>query len=618
MARHAVACGKVVRRGTDRFDAHPGDFIAPSKVGTASGRTGLVPAIEPRVVAPRRQPGPAPELARALMGSTRRPHAVLHHRPVETIHFVLVLLLVTAVGGALARFTPIGLPIFLVIVGGVASLLPGLDQVSLDPEIFLLLFIPPLLFADARVLPRRDLIRVLRPVLLLAIGLVVLTVVVVGYVIHWLVPAVPLAVAFTLGAIVTPTDAVATVATTAGLPLPQRVTHIVNAESLLNDATGLVAFKLAVAAAAAADAVTGRTVLVDFLLLSGGGVAVGVAVERVGRLLRERLVRIGVDDPALQTLLALLIPYAAYLGAEALHVSGVLAVVLAGLFAGGKEIEGLSPEGRRHAREVWRMISWVLNGLVFVLLGLQLRHMLVAVEHHDPWWLAGLALALWLLLTVLRLAWVWVSAHTRFKLHWGWAGPKEGPDPRRMLLVGWAAVRGSVTLATALSVPLVTASGAPFPQRELVIFLAASMIVLTLLLNGIPLPWLIRRLRAPSEAEGLPEENAARAELARAGLRAAQARLQTLEDPRERSFVEALAQRYRNRIALHEGDPELAGYKAARIAVARAQRLEGIRAERERLLELHAADRINDETLRVIEEELDERESLSSTDPLRG
>jgi hypothetical protein len=153
------------------------------------------------------------------------------------IELALVLLLITAVGGALVRFTPIGLPIFLVIVGAAASLLPGLDRVAVDPDVFLLLFIPLLLFADARVLPRRDLLQVLRPVLLLALGLVMLTVVSVGYFLHWLVPAMPLAVAFTLGAIVSPTDAVATVATTAGLPLPHRVANVVNAESLLNDAT---------------------------------------------------------------------------------------------------------------------------------------------------------------------------------------------------------------------------------------------------------------------------------------------------------------------------------------------------------------------------------------------
>ena len=199
----------------------------------------------------------------------------------HTIELTIVLLILTGLGGALVRWARMGLPIFLVVIGAAASLLPGLDRVSIDPQLFLLLFIPPLLFADARVLPRRDLLQVLRPVLLLALGLVVLTVVVVGYTLHWLVPSMPLAVAFTLGAIVTPTDAVATVATTHGLPLPNRVAHIINAESLLNDATGLVVFKLAVAMAAAAGAAgfTTLDVATDFVVLSGGRVCVGVVVS---------------------------------------------------------------------------------------------------------------------------------------------------------------------------------------------------------------------------------------------------------------------------------------------------------------------------------------------------
>ena len=532
-----------------------------------------------------------------------------------TIELALVLLLVTALGGALVRWVRIGLPIFLVIVGAAASLLPGLDRLSIDPEVFLLLFIPPLLFADARSLPRRDLIRVLQPVLLLALGLVVLTVLVVGYVMHWLVPAMPLAVAFTLGAIVTPTDAVATVATTAGLPLPHRVAHIINAESLLNDATGLVAFKLAVAAAAAAASVTGTDVAINFVVLSGGGVAVGLVVEWLGRQLRERLIDAGADDPVLQTLLAVLIPYAAYLAAEALHVSGVLAVVIAGLWAGGKEVRGLSAEGRRHAREVWRMIGYVFNGLVFVLLGLQLRHMMAAVAHHEVHWLAFLAFTLWLVVMLLRLAWVWASAHVRFLLHWGWAGPSGGPDPRRMFLVGWAAVRGSITLATALSLPLLTQSGTAFAQRELVVFLAATTIMLTLALNGIPLPWLIRKLHPPSDAVGLPEENAARVELARAGIAAV---TPALSDPRTRRYAEDLIHRYEGKIALRESAPGVAEDKAARIARARHLRLVGIQAERECLYRLHAKNAINDETLLTIEQELDEREMLSTVSPLRG
>ena len=536
----------------------------------------------------------------------------------QTVEISLLLLLIVAVGGALVRWTHMGLPIFLVVTGGVASFLPGLDRISVDPSLFLLLFIPPLLYADARSLPRRDLLRVLQPVLLLALGLVVLTVVVVGYTLHWLVPSMPLAVAFTLGAIVTPTDAVATVATTAGLPLPRRVSNTINAESLLNDATGLVAFKLAVAAAAAAGATSAGEVTQSFLLLSGGGVAVGVLVSWLGRGLCERLIKLGVDDPSLQTLLSLLTPYAAYLAAEALHVSGVLAAVLAGLWAGGREVKGLSPAGRRHAREVWRMIAYLFNGLVFVLLGLQLRSMLSSVGHFDPWWLAGLAVGLWALLMALRFGWVWASAHVRFRMQWGWAGPRGGPQPQRMFLISWAAVRGSITLATALSVPLLTATGEPFPQRDLVVFLAAATIIITLLLNGIPLPWLIRKLHASSEAVGMPEENRARGEVARAGIAAIAPLVTQAANPGTRAFAEQLIHRYEGKIALREADAATADAKARRISAARKLRLTGIQAERECLYRLHAQADINDETLLLIEEELDERELLSSAEPLRG
>jgi CPA1 family monovalent cation:H+ antiporter len=313
-----------------------------------------------------------------------------------------------------------------------------------------------------------------------------------------------------------------------------------------------------------------------------------------------------------------LIPYAAYLAAEALHVSGVLAVVIAGLWAGGKEVQGLSADGRRHSREVWRMIAYVFNGLVFVLLGLQLRHMLSAVAHFDATWLAFMAVSLWVVLMALRIGWVWASAHVRFRMNWGWAGQKSGPDWRRMFLVGWAAVRGSITLATALSVPLLTTAGTPFPERELVVFLAAATIVLTLALNGIPLPWLIRRLHAPSEAVGEPEENAARSEIARAGAAAVQPALQTLSDPNQRAFAEQLIHRYEGKIALREAAPDTAATKAEHIAYARHLRLTGIAAERETLYELHVDNAINDETLRIIEEELDARELISSASPLRG
>ncbi|RDE50058.1 MAG: Na+/H+ antiporter [Candidatus Accumulibacter meliphilus] len=533
------------------------------------------------------------------------------------IELSLLLLLAIAVGGALVHWTPLPLPILLVVVGVVASFLPGLGSVEVDPELFLLLFIPPILFADAWVLPRRDFVHTLKPVLLLALGLVVLTVVVVGYVMHWLIPAMPLAVAFTLGAIVSPTDAVATVATTQLLPLPARIVHIVNAESLLNDASGLVAFKLAVAAAAT-GLFSSTAVAGNFVHLAGGGIIIGIAVEWVGRELRQRLIRLHAGDPVLQTLLTVLIPYGAYLAAEALHVSGILAVVAAGLWASGQEVKGLTADARQHAREVWRMLSYVLNGTVFVLLGLQLRRMLSGVEEFAALDLMLYALLLWVLLMVLRIAWVWASAHLRFRLRWGWTGGEAGPDPKRLLLISWAAVRGSITLATALSIPTVVAAGTPFPERDLVVFLAAATIILTLAFNGVPLPWLIRKLALDSDADNPNEERKARAEIARAALAAVGEVASDLTDAEDIAFVEQLLGRYRGKLELHEGDPGHASLRATHIGLRRRLRLAAIAAERQRLRELRAANVINDETQRVIEEELDERELVSMISIDRG
>lgn len=496
-------------------------------------------------------------------------------RAMQVLDLAPVIVL-TAVGGVLAPWSRMPLPIFLVVVGAAASFLPGFHGVEIDPEVFLLLFIPPLLFADARVLPRRDLLHVLKPVLLLALGLVVLTVVAVGYFIHWLIPAIPLAVAFTVGAIVSPTDAVA------------------SSHATMNEVTG------------------------QFVILSGGGLVVGILIEWLGRKFRERLLRLEKDDPVEQTLLTVLVPYSAYLVAEALGVSGILAVVASGLWAGGQEVKGLSPESRRHAREVWRMIAWFFNGLVFVLLGLQLRQMIAGVAGYDGLHLAYWAFALWAVLMALRLAWVWGSGYARFHSGWGWSGGREGPDPRRMFLVGWAAVRGSITLATALSVPLLTQAGDPFPERDLVVFLAAATIILTLALNGLTLPWIIPRLRAKDEPPGPIEEERARVELAKAAIAVVRPALDRLGDEEDKRFAAALLSRYQGKVDLRESPAEIAAERAQHIASARQLRLDGIAAERARLHELLRADEINDETARLLEEELDERELVTSADPDKG
>src|SRR5438067_1026823 len=313
----------------------------------------------------------------------------------ETIELALILFVAVAVFGALAKWIALPLPIILTTGGALLSFVPALARVRLDPDIFFLLFVPPLLFSDGWLFPKREFVGYLRPILLLAFGLVAATVVAVGYLMHWLVPSLPLAAAFALGAIVSPTDAVATAAVTERLPLPSRVTHIVNGESLINDASGLVAFKFAVAAVA-----TGAFSLADagvqLALVAGGGAAAGGAVAAVIGALRTRLSRFCVDDPTIQTIISLLTPYAAYLVAEHLHVSGVLAVVAAGLYAGWHDTGHMSVATRRHGWEVWAMLLYLFNSLAFILLGLQLPSVVANLATRAWSEIALYALALYL------------------------------------------------------------------------------------------------------------------------------------------------------------------------------------------------------------------------------
>src|SRR6266446_8300933 len=242
------------------------------------------------------------------------------------IEITLVLLLAVALVGALGKWLPVPLPLLQVAAGIALSYLPAVGSLSVPPEVFFLLFIPPLLFAEAWVIPKRDLVGVLRPVLLLAFGLVLFTVLGVGYLLHWLLPTLPLAAAFALGAVISPTDAVAVSAVTARLKVPARMTTILSGESLINDASGLVAFKFA-AAAVVTGAFSWSDAALQLLLVSGGGFALGLALAWAIGKLRVHLVRFCIGDPTIQTVISLLTPYAAYLAAEALGLGGILAIV---------------------------------------------------------------------------------------------------------------------------------------------------------------------------------------------------------------------------------------------------------------------------------------------------
>ncbi|MFO1322563.1 MAG: Na+/H+ antiporter [Burkholderiales bacterium] len=533
------------------------------------------------------------------------------------IEINLALLVAVALVAALARFVPVPLPLLL-IGGGVAlCAVPGFSRVHIDPDVFFLLFIPPLLFADGWKIPKRDLAGVLRPVLLLAFGLVLATVVVVGYVMHMLIPSLPLAAAFALGAIVSPTDAVATAAMTERLPLPSRITMILNGESLINDASGLVAFKFAVAAVATGvfslSAAAGQLVLV-----ACGGLVVGAAVAWTMGAVRVGLKRVCVDDPTVQTILSLLTPFAAYLAAEQAHVSGILSVVAAGIYAGWHDARNLSTETRQHAWEVWVMVLFVFNSLVFLLLGLTLPAAINALAATQSWaMLATYALLLWLIVTVIRIVWVYPGTYLPPLVSRKIRESEPSRNPRGVFIVGWAGLRGSVTMAAALSIPVATAAGAPFPGRDMIVFLSATTIVLTLAINGLTLPPLIRAFGLRGDGTAEREHRAAEIAMAQAACAALAAELPKLDRAEERSFAQALLAEYEMRASRLTANAERR-HELDRIASThRRLALVAVDAERRELASLRDQDVINDETVRALETRIDHAE-MAATDASRS
>jgi monovalent cation/hydrogen antiporter len=527
----------------------------------------------------------------------------------EVIEVVLVLLLSAAVIGSIAKWVPIPLPLLLVAGGVALSFLPVLASVHIEPSIFFLLFIPPLLFADGWLIPKRDLLGVLRPVVLLAFGLVTLTVIVVGYLIHWLIPDIPLAAAFALGAIVSPTDAVAVSAITGQLKMPSRITHILGGESLINDASGLVAFKFAVAAVAT-GMFSWTNAAEQVVLLSGGGLLIGLAVAWMIGEIRMRMAQHCVNDPTIQTTFSLLTPFAAYLAAESFGVSGILSVVAAGLYAGVHDTRHVDTPTRQHSMEVWTMLLFAFNGLVFLLLGIQLRAVLIRLEGESWSRLAGYAIVLVAVLFVVRIVWVYPAAYLPRLFSRKIRESEPALNPRAVFLVGWAGIRGSVTMAAALSVPFALDNGAPFPGRDLIIFLAGTTIVLTLVLNAITLPLLIRLLHIRGDGNAEREERAARIATAQAAIDLLQREVPKLKHPKEISQAQRLQELYERRLSFHSANADRRLEMEAVLSGERRLALSVLEAERNELFALRDTGVINEETLRAIQSDLDHAESL--------
>ncbi len=528
----------------------------------------------------------------------------------ETVEVILAMLLAVIASGYVARVLPVALPLPLIQIAA-GAVISGVFRhgIALDPDIFFLLFLPPLLFVDGWRIPKVGLFRDKATILELALGLVLFTVVGAGYLLHWMIPAMPLAVAFALAAIVAPTDPVAVSSITARVPMPPRLMHIVEGESLLNDASGLVCFRFAVAAA-----VTGHFSLAQasltFLWVAlagiGAGIAITFAITRAHGILQRRF---GEED-GVPVLINLLTPFGAYLVAERLDASGILAAVAAGITMSYLELSGGATPGTRIRRNViWDALQFTLNGTMFVLLGEQLPDIVRGALHpaggtpYDLWWLAGRALAFSLCLVLLRFAWVWISLQLTILNRKRLGRQVFKPKLRVMLATSVAGVRGALTMAGVLTLPLALPDGAPFPARHLAIFLASSVIVVSLLLASAALPALLRGLEMPAEPDAKCNEDDARHAATLAAI-AALERAQKADGQDDDRAVAHVLRLYRHRLnatdaAGANGDAQALKRKE------RGYRLLALNAERDTVLRLARRMDISDETARKLLRQID-------------
>lgn len=537
------------------------------------------------------------------------------------ITIVLVFMMAIVVTVFVSHLLPVKVPLPLIQIAAGAALAAGGFQVDFDPHIFLLLFIPPLLFLDGWRIPKDAFFRDMKPILSLAIGLVMVTILGIGLFIHWLIPAITVAAGFALAAILSPTDPVAVSAMTASSPLPSRMAHILEGESLLNDASGLVAFNFAIAAVLTGSFSPGDAV-VKFFLMAFGGILSGLVVVWVTGKCNNFLVRRTREEPAIQILISLLIPFAAYLLAEAFHVSGILAAVAAGIAMHYEQLSGPRlPATRMKSSAVWTMLQTTLNGMIFLMLGEQLPRMLKTLPAvasqagvSSPWYLLLYAVAITLALGLMRFAWVWLSMTlTIFRRKRRGKAITIRPRFSIMVVMALAGVKGSVTLAGILTLPVLLADGSPFPGRELLIFLSMAVILMSLIVAAVGLPYMTQYL-----ADDLPHDTGKDnigAVMTEVAINRLNALLdESVDDPNEQALrVDAgnmLLETYQRRLHYNDSDEEQdVGLELAKRArLEKYMQREVIIAQRQELFRLRRAHNISDTTFYEVLREIDLKE----------
>jgi monovalent cation/hydrogen antiporter len=561
----------------------------------------------------------------------------------NSIHAVelvfLLLMLFVVVFASLARRMQLPYPIVLVIAGLVLSFIPGIPKVSINPQVIFLVVLPPLLYSAAWFTSWRDFSHNIVSIALLAVGLVAFTVFGVAEAAHWSFAPFDRRLGAVLGAVVATTDAIAATSIAKRIGLPQRIVDVLEGESLVNDATGLLALEFSVAMVVQGQTPSVAASLVRLIYLVIIGIAVGLLIA----LVIERIERY-LDDGPIEITLSIMVPYATYLAAEFVRASGVLAVVACGLYLSRRSNQFFSPNVRLQAYGFWNSFTFALNGLVFVLIGLQLPFVLAGI-HDIPFRTLLLYAALFsALVIVLRLIWMYPGAYLSYVIRRRILHQNETcPSARAVFVVGWTGMRGVVALAAALALPEVLADGSPFPQRNLIIFLTFSVILVTLVLQGLTLPPLIRVLGLAGVAGADSEEKEARRIILETAMqhleaqRAAQSSKQLEVRGKKESrrgcepaasgaaLTEAAAEQVAQELSddLLEAYEDLALHYRRRLAAVNRHGTAGqdgpaadharaliltrqlVRLERDTAIRLRNEGRINDEVLRQIERELD-------------
>ena len=511
---------------------------------------------------------------------------------VGAFELVLLLLTVAVLLALVARRLHTPPAVAFVLGGMLLAVTPGVQAPDIDPDLYMALFLPPLVQASAFFTVWRAFKANLRPILLLAVGLVFFTAFAIGWAAKMLLPAMPWAAAFTLGAIISPTDTAVTASVLGRLRIPPRVVTVIEGESLVNDASGLVLYRVAIAAA-----MTGQFSVVhavaSFVLLFVGGIVVGAAWGYGFIWVFRRL-----HDTNLEIAASFLVAWASYLAAEAVGVSGVLATTTCGLLMGWYQHEAFSPQTRMQARAAWSVAVFALEAMLFIMVGLSLREIVARFDTHTATNLLPLALLISVGVIAARLVWVFPSTYLPRLLFPALRRRDPSPPPNVPLVVGWAGMRGAVSLAAALALPN------DFPARDPILLITFTVILVTLLIQGGTLSIVIGalRLNAPVDSEAAPEHAQARAQIAAVAMRVIEERS---TDPLEGAIAADMLREYRDRAGwlarVNENDAVIRAERSARFSLRR----EALAAGRAELLRLHRSREIEDDTLYALEQELD-------------